>query len=222
MHNASSSLYRLMSWLSPSFPVGAYAFSHGLEWQIEHQGLTHPHAVRDWIAELITRGSGQADLVLCGAAWRAMAAGDAVGALSELALAFAGSAERVTEAQAQGTAFVETVRATWPDATLDALPRDCAYPVAVGAVACAHGVPEAATLTGYGHAFVANLVSAAVRLVPLGQTDGQRITAALEVAVEAAVARAGDTAPDDLSSVTLVSDIAAMRHETQYTRLFRS
>ncbi|MEO1320022.1 MAG: urease accessory UreF family protein, partial [Pseudomonadota bacterium] len=124
--------------------------------------------------------------------------------------------------QAQGTAFIGTVRATWSDASLASLPDDCAYPVAVGAVAAAHGVPERATLTGYAHAFVANLVSAAVRLVPLGQTDGQRITAQLEASVDAAVARAGVTALDDLASATLASDIAAMQHETQYTRLFRS
>ncbi|MEO0615220.1 MAG: urease accessory UreF family protein [Pseudomonadota bacterium] len=222
MRDAAAALYRLMSWLSPSFPVGAYAFSHGLEWQIEHEGLTKPEPVRDWIAELILRGSGQTDLVLCGAAWRAIADGATVSDLSELALAFSGTAERVTETQAQGTAFVGTVRATWPDAALEALPDDCAYPVAVGAVAAAHGVPERATLTGYGHAFVANLVSAAVRLVPLGQTDGQRITAQLELAVDAAVARAGETALDDLASATLASDIASMQHETQYTRLFRS
>ena len=97
-----------------------------------------------------------------------------------------------------------------------------AAPLREGALAAAHGVPEQATLTGYAHAFVANLVSAAVRLVPLGQTDGQRITAQLETAVDAAVARAGETALDDLSSATLASDIAAMQHETQYTRLFRS
>ncbi|MEM6810790.1 MAG: urease accessory UreF family protein [Pseudomonadota bacterium] len=222
MRDDAAALYRLMSWLSPSFPVGAYAFSHGLEWQIEHEGLTRPEPVRDWIAELTTQGSGQSDLVLCAAAWRAMAEGAPVNDLSELALAFSGTAERVTEAQAQGTAFIGTVRATWSDASLASLPDDCAYPVAVGAVAAAHGVPERATLTGYAHAFVANLVSAAVRLVPLGQTDGQRITAQLEASVDAAVARAGVTALDDLASATLASDIAAMQHETQYTRLFRS
>ncbi|MEL6198712.1 MAG: urease accessory protein UreF [Pseudomonadota bacterium] len=222
MRDDAAALYRLMSWLSPSFPVGAYAFSHGLEWQIEHEGLTKPEPVRDWIAELISQGSGQSDLVLCAAAWRAVSEGAPVNELSELALAFSGTAERVTETQAQGTAFVGTVRATWPDASLESLSDDCAYPVAVGAVASAHGVPERATLTGYAHAFVANLVSAAVRLVPLGQTDGQRITAQLEAAVDAAVARAGVTALDDLASATLASDIAAMQHETQYTRLFRS
>ncbi|MEL6448738.1 MAG: urease accessory UreF family protein [Pseudomonadota bacterium] len=222
MRDDAASLYRLMSWLSPSFPVGAYAFSHGLEWQIEHEGLTRPEPVRDWIAELITQGSGQSDLVLCAAAWRAMAECAPINDLSELALAFSGTAERVTETQAQGTAFIGTVRATWSDASLASLPDDCAYPVAVGAVAAAHGVPERATLTGYAHAFVANLVSAAVRLVPLGQTDGQRITAQLEASVDAAVARAGVTALDDLASATLASDIAAMQHETQYTRLFRS
>lgn len=217
----AAALYRLMSWLSPAFPVGAYAFSHGLEWQVEHGGLSAASDVRDWIAELTVRGSGQADLVFCAAAWRA-GDGGVLASLSELACAFAGTRERLTETRAQGTAFVDTVRATWPEPGLDALPEGCAYPVAVGAVAHAHGVPLEPALTAYAHAFAANLVSAAVRLVPLGQTDGQRITAGLEPAVHEAAARAAQTGPTRLASATLASDIAAMQHETQYTRLFRS
>lgn len=217
----AAALYRLMSWLSPAFPVGAYAFSHGLEWQVEHGGLAAGDDVRDWIAELTVRGSGQADLVLCAAAWRADD-GAAWSELAEFARAFAGTRERMTETDAQGVAFVDTVRATWPGPGLDALPEGCVYPVAVGAVARAHGVPLEPALTAYAHAFVANLVSAAVRLVPLGQTDGQRITSDLEPAVHEGVARAMTGDPQRLSSATLASDIAAMRHETQYTRLFRS
>lgn len=114
------------------------------------------------------------------------------------------------------------MRATWPEAGLEALPEGCAYPVAVGAVARAHGVPLEPSITAFAHAFVANLVSAAVRLVPLGQTDGQRITADLEPAVHEGAARAIAGDPAVLASATLASDIAAMRHETQYTRLFRS
>ena len=218
----AAALYRLMSWLSPAFPVGAYAFSHGLEWQVEHGGLAAADDVRDWIAELLVRGSGQADLVLCAAAWRADGDAARLATLAELALAFAGAAERMTETRAQGTAFVDTVRATWSHPALDALPADCPYPIAVGAAARAHAVPLAATLTGYAHAFAANLVSAAVRLVPLGQTDGQRITAGLEPAVADAVASALEADVKRVASATLASDIAAMRHETQYTRLFRS
>ena len=218
----ATALYRLMSWLSPAFPVGAYAFSHGLEWQVEHGGLAAPGDVRDWIAELLRRGSGHADLVFCAVAWRADGDGARLAEVAELALAFAGTAERLTETRAQGVAFVDTVRATWSHPALDAVPSDCPYPVAVGAVARAHGVALAATLTGYAHAFAANLVSAAVRLVPLGQTDGQRITAALEAVVGDAVAHACDADIDRVASATLASDIAAMQHETQYTRLFRS
>ena len=221
MSASDAALYRLMSWLSPSFPVGAYAFSHGLEWQVEHEGLTEPDAVRDWIDDLLRVGSGQADLVLCAAAWGAESDTARV-ALDREAKALAGTAERLTETVAQGTAFVDTVRATWPDAALAALPDDCAYPVAVGAVAAIHGVPLQPTLTGYAHAFAANLVSAAVRLVPLGQTDGQRMTAALEASVADAVAQAQTTPVSAISNATLASDIASMRHETQYTRLFRS
>ncbi|ORE96041.1 urease accessory protein ureF [Stappia sp. 22II-S9-Z10] len=99
---------------------------------------------------------------------------------------------------------------------------DCPLPVAIGAAGGLHGVPLRPLLTAALHAFAANLVSAAVRLVPLGQTDGQRITAAL-LPVAAEVARRAEAAAlADIRSTAIGLDICAMAHETQHVRLFRS
>lgn len=220
----TDSLFRLMSWLSPAYPVGAYSFSHGLEHAVDAGLVTNADAARDWISTVMTSGNGFADLVFVAAGWDS--APQQLPGLNETALAFQGTAELRLEATAQGRAFVLVTAEAWPCEAIDALghirSENVVYSVAVGAVAKSHGIDRQATMTAYAHAFVANLVSAAVRLIPLGQTDGQRITAGLMPACEAAVDRAAATAADDVSTSTPMVDLASMQHEHQYTRLFRS
>lgn len=218
-------LQLLLGWLSPSFPVGAYAFSHGLEYAVEVGSVTTPDALERWIGALLTHGSAHADLVFARHAWSAQTASD-VQAIADLALAFSPSAELKLESVAQGDAFARATADAWPSAAVAELsvllPDACPYPVAVARVARHHDVGQLAMLTGYAHAFCANLVSAAIRLVPLGQTDGQRVIAALINTIEQAVEHALQTPIDAVASHTLMSDIASMKHEHQYTRLFRS
>jgi urease accessory protein len=214
-------LLRLLTWLSPAFPVGAFAYSHGLEQAIHDGAVRSATQLEAWIAALVQHGSGWTDAVLCKAAWEAAAAHDAAALadVAELAQALPASLERRRETLAQGEAFLAAAKPWLPQAEhKPALP----YPVAVGALAGALGVPRAATLTAWLHAFCANLVSAAVRAVPLGQTDGVAVIAGLEPAILAAVARAAASTLDDLGSAAIISDIAAMRHETLQPRLFIS
>ncbi|PWR20538.1 urease accessory protein UreF [Zavarzinia compransoris] len=220
-------LYRLMAWLSPAYPVGAFTHSHGLEWAIECGWVRDRAALIDWLEQLLTAGSGWNDAVFFAHAHGAGGDGARLAAIAELARANAPARERQVETLAQGTAFRLISENAWPADVLAALPADVAYPVAVGALAAAHDVPLRAALTAYLHGFAANLVSAAQRLVPLGQTDAQRAIAALMPVVETAAGRAAalDPAADPfaaLGGATLVSDLCAMRHETQYTRLFRT
>lgn len=222
--STDDSLFRLMSWLSPAYPVGAYSFSHGLEYAVDAGLVTNAAAAQEWIATIMTNGNGFADLVFLAAAWD----GDAeqLPALNEYALAFQGTAELRLESTAQGRAFVRVTADAWPCESMDVLLRiaqdDIAYPVAVGAVAGSHGIARQDAMTAYAHAFAANLVSAAVRLIPIGQTDGQKITANLMPVCLAAVERAAATAVDDVATSTPMVDITSMKHEHQYTRLFRS
>jgi urease accessory protein len=225
---APAALYRLLAWMSPAYPVGAFSYSHGLEWAVETGDITDLRSLVDWLGLVMREGSGLADATFCAHAHRAVAAGEgsALAEVAELALAFQPSRERRLETAAQGNAFMTATEAAWPAAPLALVraswPDAVAYPVAVGAATAAHGIHEATALHAFLHAVAANLISAAVRLVPLGQTDGQRALAALEPVVAETAAAARVLALDDIGGHALRSDIASMRHETQYTRLFRS
>ena len=226
-HEAAS-LYRLMTWLSPAFPVGGFSYSSGIEWAVEAGDITDAASLRDWLAAMLAEGSGFCDGVFLAHAHRAAEAGEetALREVAELAAAFVPSRERQLETTAQGRAFVEIARAAWGcdglETTLASVDGAIVYPVAVGIVSAMHGIPLRPVLHGFLHALVSNWISAASRLVPLGQTDSQRVLAALEDGVAATAARAAVASLDDVGSATFRADLASLRHEAQYTRLFRS
>lgn len=206
---ADPQLLRLLTWLSPAFPVGAFAYSHGVERAIHDNTIRDRATLVAWLSDLLAQGSGWNDAVLCAASWR----GEDV---AELAEAMAGSRERHTETTLQGEAFVQAAE-PW---TGEGSPAP--YPVAVGRATRNQSVALDAVLTAYLHAFSSNLVQAAVRLVPLGQRDGVAALAALEPVILDTAARASQSTLDELGAATILSDMAAMRHETQYSRVFRS
>jgi urease accessory protein len=224
----SPNLYRLMAWLSPSYPVGAFSYSSGIEWAVEAGDIKDAGTLREWLAVMLAEGAGFCDAVLFAHAHRAVAAQDdsALRAVAELGQAFAGSKERHLETTAQGNAFVEATRAAWAAPALDRLKETwdgpVAYPVAVAVAAAGHGIPLEPALSAFLQALAANWVSAGVRLIPLGQTDGQRVLAALEETVAHTAARTVATRLDDIGAAAFRADLAGSRHETQYTRLFRS
>jgi urease accessory protein len=226
--NDDATLYRLLAWLSPSFPVGAFSYSSGIEWAVEAADIKDAGSLQAWIAAVIGGGGGFCDAVFFVQTHRAVEADNErlLRDVCELAAAFAPSKERHLETTAQGRAFVDTVRAAWSCVALDRLlvlwDGPIAYPVAVGVVSAGHGIALEPALIAYLHALSANLVSAGVRLVPLGQTDGQRVLAALEAVVVDAAKRALATELDEVGGAAFRADLASMRHETQYTRLFRS
>jgi urease accessory protein len=217
-----------MTWMSPAYPVGAFSYSSGLEWAVESGDIRDAATLTGWLTSMINHGSVFCDATIFCHAHRAAAEGDDAGlaAAAELAAALAGSRERFLETTTQGQAFVQITRAAWSTPALERLAAVWdsapAYPVAVAAACAGHGVALGAALHAFLHGVVSNLVSAGVRLVPLGQTDGQRTLAALETPIAEAAQRARVTMPDDIGMAALRSDIASMKHETQYTRLFRS
>jgi len=223
-----ASLYRLMAWLSPAYPVGAFSYSSGIEWAVEAGDIRDTDTLLCWLSFMLADGGGFCDAVLFAHAHRATANGDdkVLRAVAELAAAFAPSKERHLETTAQGNAFVEATRAAWGCDAIERLKQTwdgaVAYPVAVAVAAAGHGIAVEPALAAYLQAVAANLVSAGVRLIPLGQSDGQRVLAGLEPVVAAAAARAMKTALDDIGSAAVRADLASARHETQYTRLFRS
>jgi urease accessory protein len=224
----AAALYRLMTWLSPAFPVGGFSYSSGIEWAVEAGDITDAASLKDWLAAVLTDGSGFCDGVFLAQAHRAVAADDdrALREIAELAAAFVPSRERQLETTTQGRAFVEIARAAWDcDGLAHAIARcdgAIVYPVAVGIVSAAHSIPLEPALHAFLHALVSNWISASARLIPLGQTDSQRVLAALEQTVAETAKRTIAATLDDLGSATFRADLAGLRHETQYTRLFRS
>jgi urease accessory protein len=224
----TAALYRLMTWLSPAYPVGAFSYSSGIEWAIEAGDIGDPQTLRRWIEVMLSAGAGMSDGVFFSHAHRSVAAGDdaALVEIAELAAAFVPTRERFLETTAMGRAFLDVTQAAWACAALDGVRKlyrgPVAYPVAVAAASAGHGIPLEAALHVFLAAISSNWISAGIRLIPLGHTDGQRIVKALEPAVAATVQRALATPLDELGSAVFRADIASARHETQYTRLFRS
>jgi len=224
----SGALYHLMAWLSPSYPVGAFSYSSGIEWAAEAGDIKDADTLRRWLAVVVEHGGGFCGAVFFVHAYRSLADPDdrALRAVAELAAAFAPSKERHLETTAQGAAFVEATGAAWPCSALDRLKAawtgPVAYPIAVAVTAAGHGIALEPALHAFLHAVTASLISAGVRLIPLGQTDGQRVLAALQPMVEATAMRALTTPLDEAGGAALRADLASLRHETQYTRLFRS
>ena len=211
----TDAILTLAQWFSPSFPIGAFSYSHGMETVILDGALPDAASVEAWVTDILRHGTGRNDVILLGAGYGADDA--TLQAHDALARALAPSKERLLEAVQQGEAFARTIRNVWghdvPDVVL---------PLAVGRAAAQQDLPLPLTAETYLHSFAANLVSAAVRLVPLGQTEGQAVLRALKPVIAEVVALALTQDIDDLGAASFAADIAAMRHETQYARIFRS
>jgi urease accessory protein len=227
-NQAATTRALLQVWLSPSFPVGAFAYSHGLEKAVENRWINNRETLQAWLSDLITLGSLHNDLILLAASWRATKATPThfLAGLADLAAALQPSAERHLEATQQGASFIAQIETTWPAGTRTwadaAQSRTPTYAIAVGFAAAVHDIPLAGTLEAYAIAFIGNLTSAAIRLSVIGQTDAQRITASLIQQLLTAAANAERSTLDNLGGATWRADLASLQHETQHTRLFRS
>jgi urease accessory protein len=224
-------LLRQQSWLSPAFPTGAYSYSHGIEWAVEAGYIHDRKSLVDWLDADLRYGSGRNEAIFFLEAW-SCAMDDDCGRLIEvveLAAAFRGTSEFALESSQQAAACLETFQRVWPDPFLESLSelvRERRIPPALGVVlgirSARQRIPSFLALPAFLQSYIANLVTAGTRLIPLGQTDGQRAIAELEEAVLATSAEAQQTTIQDLGSAAFMVDLASASHETQYTRLFRS
>lgn len=221
-------LYRLMNWLSPAYPVGAFSYSSGIEWAVEAGDIADRGTLQCWLEAMLTDGAGMSDGIFFSQSHRAALSGDeaALTATAELAAAFVPTRERFLETTTMGRAFIEVTSAAWPCPALARLRElwrgPVAYPIAAGVACAGHDIPLVPALHAFLTAVSSNWISAAVRLIPLGHTDGQRVLKALEPTVAATAQLALAARLDDVGSATFRADLASIRHETQYTRLFRS
>ena len=219
--SANSDLQKLLTWLSPAFPVGAFAWSAGLEAAIVARAVHDRTTTQQWVEGILTYGSLRTDAILLAHAHRAATDPVQLQELADLCLALTPARERHDETTITGASFATAAKA-WPTPVLANLPAPCPYPIAVGAIAAGHGIDLEATLLGYLTATVHGQVSVAVRLVPIGQSDGLAILAALEPAIASMATLCQHAALDDIGAVAYAADIAQMSHETLTTRIFRS
>jgi urease accessory protein len=228
---APLALLRQQSWLSPTFPTGSYSYSHGIEWAVEAGHVHDRESLVDWLKADLSYGSGRNEAIFFSQAWRAVLDEDhkRLFEAAELAAAFRGTSEFALESSQQAAACLATLRQVWPDAVLERLSASLserrvppALAIVLGVRAARQGISRALALPAFLQSYLANLITAGVRLIPLGQTDGQLAIAELEESVLAASAQAREYTIDDLGSAAFMVDFASMLHETQYTRLFRS
>jgi urease accessory protein len=228
--------FQLLTWCSPAYPTGAFSYSHGMEWAVAAGSVTTLAGLLDFVGAVLLRGGGRVDAVLFAHAWRAAQQPEALWQqraraqlreLAELAAAFRATAETALESRQQGAAFLDVTLKAWPHPRLREVAADLhgqpiAQSVAV-AVACAvHGIGLTVALHAFVQVLAANLVSAGARLIPLGQTAAQTAMARLAPVVATVAAAALTVELDDLGTSAPALDLCSMRHETQYTRLFRS
>ena len=223
----------LAVWLSPAFPVGGFTYSHGLEWAIEDGSVTTATALEAWLRDILTHGAGRNDAILFAHAWRAARTDDSIGLADciELADAFQPSRERRLEASAQGAAFAKAIGDTWSNPAYAAMTSALkakfgtipwTYATAVAVATASHDLALRPALSAYLQAFAANVISAGVRAIPLGQTEGLKILSRMTPLLFTIADTAISATLDDLGGAAVRADIASMQHETQYTRLFRS
>lgn len=224
-------ILRLQSWLSPAFPAGSYSYSHGIEWAVEARYIFNRQSLVDWLRSDLFHGPGRNEAIFFQEAWRSTTNNDHKRLLeiAELAAGFRGTSEFLLESSQPAQACLTVFAKVWPHRNLETLAKDLrdrqiqpALAVVLGVRFASEGIPLGLALPAFLQSYIANLVIAGVRLIPLGQTDGQLAIAEIEDAVQAASVRGVTNTIDDLGSAAFMVELASMAHETQYTRLFRS
>ena len=208
--------HKLMAWLSPTYPIGAFSYSHGLEYMIHCGDVTNAKSLAKWIEDILKHGAGRNDAILLSFAHQAQTE-SRISELAELATALCPSAERYLETTAQGAAFCKVTSQVY-EADLAAMP----LPIAIGAAARSEGIELIDVLPLYLHSFVANIISAGVRFIPIGQTEGQKVLFELFDVIDEVSEAAMISIEADLGSTCFLGDIASMKHETMTTRIFRT
>ena len=208
-----SKLITVMQWLSPAFPIGGFAYSHGLEWAINKGYVSNREELRNWISDLLEYGSLKNDAILI----KLVLQGSDPKEINELAMALCPASERLSETQLQGGAFCKIMREVW-SLEIDEL----TLPIALALAAKNESIDQNLVVPAYLHSFCSNLISVAMRLIPIGQTDGQKTLRELSPLISDSVRSVAKSDKDDLGSACFLSDVSAMQHEYLQPRVFKT
>ena len=203
----------VMQWMSPAFPIGAFAYSHGLEWAIDKDHVSNGEKLQKWITDLLEYGSLRTDAIFISLILR----GHDVRKMNELSMALCPAGERLLETKLQGSAFAKVIEDVWQQDI-----GELSLPIAVALAAKNQSIEQDLILPAYLHAFCSNLISAAIRLIPIGQTEGQLIMLELYTTISDLVQTASESEIDDLNSACFFSDVSAMEHEYLQPRIFKT
>ena len=208
-----SKLITVMQWLSPAFPIGGFAYSHGLEWAINKGYVSNREELQKWISDLLEYGSLKNDAILI----KLVLQGSDPKEINELAMALCPASERLSETQLQGGAFCKIMREVW-SLEIDEL----TLPIALALAAKNESIDQNLVVPAYLHSFCSNLISVAMRLIPIGQTDGQKTLRELSPLISDSVRAVAKSDKDDLGSACFLSDVSAMQHEYLQPRVFKT
>ena len=208
-----SKLVTVMQWLSPAFPIGGFAYSHGLEWAINKGYVSNREELQKWISDLLEYGSLKNDAILI----KLVLQGSDPKEINELAMALCPASERLSETQIQGGAFCKIMREVW-SLEID----DLTLPIALALAAKNESIDQNLVVPAYLHSFCSNLISVAMRLIPIGQTDGQKTLRELSPLISDSVRAVAKSDKDDLGSACFLSDVSAMQHEYLQPRVFKT
>ena len=212
MKNYHKDVMTLQAWFSPAFPTGAFSYSHGMESAIHDGLITDAESLKNWIAFLLSHGSGRNDGLFLKAAYEGVAEANA------LCLALCSSKERFCETTELGQAFIRVVKASYGVK----LPDQAAYPIAVGKAAQEFNLDLTLTIQSYLQAFASNLISVGIRTIPIGQQAGQACLVQLYPVIEKITKKIKIATLDELGSATFVSDLMAIKHEKSAPRIYRT
>jgi urease accessory protein len=211
--STDSKLITVMQWLSPAFPIGGFAYSHGLEWAINKGYVSNREELQKWISDLLEYGSLKNDAILI----KLVLQGSDPKEINELAMALCPASERLSETQLQGGAFCKIMREVW-SLEIDEL----TLPIALALAAKNESIDQNLVVPAYLHSFCSNLISVAMRLIPIGQTDGQKTLRELSPLISDSVRSVAKSDKDDLGSACFLSDVSAMQHEYLQPRVFKT
>lgn len=221
-----SHLLSILQLASPALPVGAYSYSEGLEMLIENGTITNSQNLKQWLEAELRYGAMRLDAAVMVRVWQAAKVGD-VETLRRWNLWL--SAARETEelrasAWQMGRSLMQLLGKLQPEILplADAVGIPCNYAIAFGIASAHWNINIQAALLAYLHSWATNLITAGIKLIPLGQTAGQELLLELQGLFSAATVEILALADDDLGCCSWGLSLASMQHETQYTRLFRS
>ena len=223
----ASSLLQLMWLASPALPVGGFSYSECLEAAVDTALVATESEALNWLTEQLHASLARADLAVIAQAIPAWQAQDAarIGQLNAWVLATRESSELRAQTEQMGRSLLEWLRnhttATSAQITLLA-DQQPTYPLAFALAASSTGAPLRDCLLTYAFGWAENMMQAAIKAVPLGQSAGQRILSALAAAIPAAVEHAMTLGDDQRQAFSPMLAILSSQHEVQYSRLFRS